>query len=89
MMQQAIVAIEDSRFYEHGGIDLRGTLRALLTNAETRRGDPGRVDADPAVRQERAGVDRQDEGRTRGGHRPQLLAQDPRGDGWRWAWSSS
>ncbi len=35
IMQQAIVAIEDSRFYQHGGIDLRGTLRALLTNAET------------------------------------------------------
>jgi membrane peptidoglycan carboxypeptidase len=35
VMQQAIVAIEDSRFYQHGGIDLRGTLRALLTNAES------------------------------------------------------
>jgi len=35
VMRQAIVAIEDSRFYEHGGIDLRGTLRALLTNAES------------------------------------------------------
>ncbi|MBP2702314.1 transglycosylase domain-containing protein [Microbispora sp. RL4-1S] len=32
VMRQAIVAIEDSRFYEHGGIDLRGTLRALIEN---------------------------------------------------------
>ncbi len=31
-MQQAIVAIEDSRFYEHNGIDVRGTMRALATN---------------------------------------------------------
>src|SRR5262245_46608505 len=27
VMRQAIVAVEDARFYEHGGIDLRGTLR--------------------------------------------------------------
>ncbi|GAA2280948.1 transglycosylase domain-containing protein [Nonomuraea roseoviolacea subsp. roseoviolacea] len=32
VMRQAIVAIEDARFYEHGGMDVRGTLRALLTN---------------------------------------------------------
>ncbi|MGA0856853.1 MAG: transglycosylase domain-containing protein [Candidatus Nanopelagicales bacterium] len=31
-MQQAIVAIEDSRFYDHQGFDLRGTLRAFFTN---------------------------------------------------------
>lgn len=28
---QAFVAIEDERFYEHGGIDLRGIVRALAT----------------------------------------------------------
>ncbi len=32
-MVQAIVAIEDYRFYEHGALDLKGTLRALLTNS--------------------------------------------------------
>ena len=31
-MVKAIVAIEDSRFYEHGALDLQGTLRALITN---------------------------------------------------------
>jgi membrane peptidoglycan carboxypeptidase len=31
-MTQAIVAIEDYRFYEHGAIDLKGTLRAFVTN---------------------------------------------------------
>ena len=30
--QQAFIAIEDNRFYEHGGIDYRGTLRALISN---------------------------------------------------------
>ncbi|MFE9120962.1 transglycosylase domain-containing protein [Streptomyces sp. NPDC007172] len=32
-MQKAIVAIEDSRFYEHGAIDAKGVLRALNKNA--------------------------------------------------------
>lgn len=29
--QQAFIAIEDNRFYEHSGIDYRGTLRALVS----------------------------------------------------------
>ncbi|MEU1540534.1 transglycosylase domain-containing protein [Actinacidiphila glaucinigra] len=33
-MQQAIVAIEDARFYEHGAIDVKGILRALNKNAQ-------------------------------------------------------
>jgi membrane peptidoglycan carboxypeptidase len=35
VMQQAIIDIEDVRFYEHGGIDFKGTLRALLRNGAT------------------------------------------------------
>ncbi|NKZ08567.1 penicillin-binding protein [Actinomadura latina] len=31
-VRQAVLAIEDSRFYEHGAIDLQGTLRALASN---------------------------------------------------------
>lgn len=31
-MIKAIVAIEDYRFYEHGALDLKGTLRAFITN---------------------------------------------------------
>ena len=31
-MTKAIVAIEDYRFYQHGALDLKGTLRALITN---------------------------------------------------------
>jgi membrane peptidoglycan carboxypeptidase len=33
VMKQALVDVEDSRFYEHGGLDLEGTLRALMRNA--------------------------------------------------------
>ncbi|SNS93934.1 Membrane carboxypeptidase (penicillin-binding protein) [Geodermatophilus saharensis] len=32
VMKQALVAIEDSRFYEHNGLDVQGTLRAAVTN---------------------------------------------------------
>lgn len=31
-VQKAFIAIEDNRFYEHGGIDYRGTARALVSN---------------------------------------------------------
>jgi membrane peptidoglycan carboxypeptidase len=31
-MVKSIVAIEDYRFYQHGALDLKGTLRALVTN---------------------------------------------------------
>ncbi len=33
VMRQAIISIEDYRFYQHGAIDLKGTLRALATNS--------------------------------------------------------
>ena len=32
VMKQAIVDIEDSRFYDHNGLDVQGTLRALAAN---------------------------------------------------------
>src|SRR3954470_5249017 len=32
VMKHAIVAIEDARFYDHGGVDVQGTLRAVVTN---------------------------------------------------------
>jgi membrane peptidoglycan carboxypeptidase len=33
VMQRAIIAIEDSRYYEHGAIDVRATIRAFVSNA--------------------------------------------------------
>jgi membrane peptidoglycan carboxypeptidase len=32
VMKQAMVAIEDARFYSHHGLDVQGTLRAAVTN---------------------------------------------------------
>lgn len=32
MMKKALLAIEDDRFYEHGGVNYKGVLRALLSN---------------------------------------------------------
>ena len=33
VMRDAILAIEDDRFYEHGGVDLKGMLRAAIHNS--------------------------------------------------------
>jgi membrane peptidoglycan carboxypeptidase len=33
VMRQAIVAIEDARYYQHSGVDLKGVIRALITNS--------------------------------------------------------
>ncbi|WP_308208452.1 transglycosylase domain-containing protein [Paractinoplanes aksuensis] len=35
VMQQAIVAAEDTRFFEHGGVDLKGVARALASDARS------------------------------------------------------
>jgi membrane peptidoglycan carboxypeptidase len=35
IMKKAIIAIEDSRFYEHGALDAKGAFRALATNVES------------------------------------------------------
>jgi membrane peptidoglycan carboxypeptidase len=32
VMRRAMIAVEDERFFEHGAIDLRGTLRAFVQN---------------------------------------------------------
>ncbi|MEW2357308.1 transglycosylase domain-containing protein [Spirillospora sp. NPDC029432] len=33
--RKAVLAIEDSRFYEHGALDSKGTLRALVSNLDS------------------------------------------------------
>lgn len=40
-LQQATVAIEDSRFYDHGGVDFRGIARAAVKNIVGGRIDEG------------------------------------------------
>jgi penicillin-binding protein 1A len=37
VMQEAVLAIEDARFYQHGGIDYRGILRASIENLHDAR----------------------------------------------------
>lgn len=32
IMKQAILAAEDERFYQHGGVDAQGVVRAMLSN---------------------------------------------------------
>ena len=41
LTQKALIAIEDSRFYEHNGVDYKGTVRAALTNARSGRVEQG------------------------------------------------
>lgn len=41
MMQQAVVSIEDARFFEHGALDIKGTVRALVNNATDGRTQGG------------------------------------------------
>src|SRR5256714_13538880 len=36
-MQQAIVAVEDKRFYEHRGVDLRGIGRAIWADVTSQK----------------------------------------------------
>jgi membrane peptidoglycan carboxypeptidase len=40
-MQHAIVAIEDARFFEHGGVDPQGLLRAAIVNQISHRSAEG------------------------------------------------
>jgi membrane peptidoglycan carboxypeptidase len=41
VMQQAMVAAEDTRFYEHGGVDLEGVARALVTDTRSGHAEQG------------------------------------------------
>src|SRR3546814_14122543 len=36
VLEQAVVAAEDRSFYSHGGVDVRGTLRALWADIRNR-----------------------------------------------------
>ena len=48
VMRRAIISIEDYRFYQHGALDLKGTLRAFLTNSTGSGPGPGRFVDHPA-----------------------------------------
>ena len=38
VMRDAVLAIEDARFYDHGGVDFKGVLRAIRSNIGDTRG---------------------------------------------------
>jgi membrane peptidoglycan carboxypeptidase len=41
LMQKAMVAAEDRRFYQHGGVDLRGVVRAFVSNVKGDQNEQG------------------------------------------------
>ena len=86
IMKQALVAIEDARFYDHGGLDVQGTLRAGHQHRGG-RGARGRLHAHPAAGQADppAGGARGQRGGADGGHRRPWAASCAR-SGWRWRW---
>ena len=49
---KAVLATEDRRFYDHFGIDIAGTFRALVDQCARRRRGAGRLLHHPAARQE-------------------------------------
>ena len=54
IIQNAVVAIEDERFWEHNGVDPKGIVRAAGKTLRRRGGRPGWLDDHPAVREEHA-----------------------------------
>jgi membrane peptidoglycan carboxypeptidase len=41
VMQQAVVAAEDTRYFQHGGVDLKGLVRAFVTDTQSGRAAQG------------------------------------------------
>ena len=75
IMKQAIVAVEDKRFFEHNGVDVRGILRAAWEDVRNKAVDRGRLDDHAAVRQERVQPQRPDD-RPQGARGGARLAAD-------------
>ena len=86
VMKQALVDIEDSRFYDHNGLDVQGTLRALVTNvAAGSVQEGGSTLTQQLVKQtllQTATTPGGAAGRRRAGRRPASCARR----GWRWPW---
>ncbi len=73
---KAMLATEDRRFYEHFGIDVPGTFRALADQRARRRRGAGRLLDHPAARQEPVPLQRAHD-------RAQGQGSVPRASGWR------
>ena len=51
IMQKAIVAIEDERFFEHPGVDIRGTVRGVVSTLTGRQVQGGSTITQQLVKQ--------------------------------------
>ncbi len=79
VMQKALIAIEDVRFYEHGGIDVKGTLRALLANGSSGQVSQGGSTLTQQYVKNVLIEDAHTKKQRAGGDRRHLQPQDPRG----------
>ena len=77
IMQRAIIAIEDYRFYQHGALDLKGTLRAFVNNQTSGGGTQGGSSITQQMAKMTLLTQAQHRGGAQGGHREHLPAQDP------------
>src|SRR6202011_4951860 len=41
ILKEAVISVEDRSFYKHGGIDIRGSLRALLADLRNQKAVQG------------------------------------------------
>ena len=57
-LQHAFIAIEDERFFEHNGVDIRGTLRALYVTLTTSRTEGGSTITQQLVKNNIMGISR-------------------------------
>ena len=88
-MKQALIDIEDSRFYEHHGLDIEGTARALVRNVvagEVMEG--GSTITQQLVKQTLLQAATTAEERA-GGDRVAASAASCARPGWPWPWRSS
>ena len=53
VLKEAVIADEDRDYYHHGGVDLRGTLRAAYEDIPRPGAGTGRLDDNSAVREAR------------------------------------
>ncbi len=78
IMRKAIISIEDYRFYQHGALDLRGTLRAFVTNQAASDGTQGGSSITQQMVKMTLVNQAKTEAEQRGGDRRHLPAQDQR-----------
>ena len=85
-MKQALVDIEDSRFYDHNGLDVQGTLRALVTNVAAGSVQEGGSTLTQQLVKQTLLQTAATAGGAAGGDRAETSAASCARPGWRWPW---